>query len=270
MKVREFKNKLENTLRGDLKVLQDKNNDWVVKGFIDIYKNIYTISIDTKVISKIIELMLFPTISKFARSNKLKMVLAEHQNFYPDITFIDERDGTVFAVDVKSTYRVSNTRVNGFTLGAFTGYFRNRSSGKNITMPYSNYTCHLVLGVIYTQQPNKIDEEKIYTIDDLPEIVSVVSDFDYIVQEKYKIANSRPGSGNTKNIGSITEIEKLHNGNGPFAKLGADIFDDYWMYYQTRDMADGGNTPYSNLKQYVAYKKKLPDAKLLNTIDEEL
>ena len=48
------------------------------------------------------------------------------------------------------------------------------------------------------------------------------------------------------------------------------FFDDYWMYYQTRDMADGGNTPYSNLKQYVAYKKKLPDAKLLNTIDEEL
>lgn len=38
MKVQEFKNKLENTLRGDLKVLQDKNNDWVVKGFIDIYK----------------------------------------------------------------------------------------------------------------------------------------------------------------------------------------------------------------------------------------
>ena len=95
MKVREFKNKLENTLRGDLKVLQDKNNDWVVKGFIDIYKNIYTISIDTKVISKIIELMLFPTISKFARSNKLKMVLAEYQNFYLDITFIDERNRTV-------------------------------------------------------------------------------------------------------------------------------------------------------------------------------
>ena len=34
--------------------------DWVVKGFIDTYENIYTISADTKVISKLIELMLFP------------------------------------------------------------------------------------------------------------------------------------------------------------------------------------------------------------------
>ncbi len=30
--------------------------DWIIKGFIDISKNIYTISVDTKVISKIMEL----------------------------------------------------------------------------------------------------------------------------------------------------------------------------------------------------------------------
>lgn len=270
MKVGEFKTKLQEVLESNLKVLQNENKDWVVKGFIDIYKNIYTISIDTKVVSKILELMLFPTIAKFARDNKLKIVLAEHQNFYPDITFIDERDGTVFAVDIKSTYRVSAHRVNGFTLGSFTGYFRNRSSNKNITLPYSNYTCHFVLGIIYTQQSSKVDEDRIYTIDDLPEIISVISDFDYIVQEKYKIANSRPGSGNTKNIGSITDIGKLRNGEGPFSQLGEDVFDDYWMYYQTRDMVRGDSTPYSNLKQYVAYKKKLPSTKLLGSIDEEL
>ena len=40
--------------------LSTDDGDWVVKGFIDIYRNIYTISVDTKVISKIIELMLFP------------------------------------------------------------------------------------------------------------------------------------------------------------------------------------------------------------------
>jgi hypothetical protein len=40
--------------------------DWVVKGFVDVYRNIYTISVDTKVVSKIIELMLFPVISQFA------------------------------------------------------------------------------------------------------------------------------------------------------------------------------------------------------------
>jgi len=43
-------------------VIATEDDKWIVKGFIDVYKNIYTISIDTKVISKIIELMLFPVI----------------------------------------------------------------------------------------------------------------------------------------------------------------------------------------------------------------
>jgi hypothetical protein len=136
MEVVDFKTKLEKALFDNLAVLQDDKKDWVVKGFIDTYKKIYTISIDTKVVSKIIELILFPTISKFAKDNNLKMILAEHQNHYPDITFIDKRDNTKFAVDVKSTYRVNDNKVNGFTLEAFTGYFRNRTSTKNTTLPY--------------------------------------------------------------------------------------------------------------------------------------
>jgi hypothetical protein len=42
--------------------LETNNGDWTVKGFIDIAKNIYTISVDTKVISKILELMIFPAL----------------------------------------------------------------------------------------------------------------------------------------------------------------------------------------------------------------
>ena len=34
--------------------ISTNSGDWVVKGFIDIAKNIYTISVDTKVVSKII------------------------------------------------------------------------------------------------------------------------------------------------------------------------------------------------------------------------
>src|SRR3989337_3536204 len=66
--------------------------DWVVKGFIDIAKNIYTISVDTKVVSKIMELLLFPKISQFAHENGFKMVLCKEQNFYPDITFVDSNN----------------------------------------------------------------------------------------------------------------------------------------------------------------------------------
>ena len=38
--------------------LETKSHDWIVKGFIDVDKNVYTISNDTKVVSKIIEILL--------------------------------------------------------------------------------------------------------------------------------------------------------------------------------------------------------------------
>lgn len=234
-----------------------EDGDWVVKGFIDIAKNIYTISVDTKVVSKIMELLLFPKICQFAEENKYKMVLCKEQNFYPDITFIDSMNNK-FAVDVKSTYRKNGKEVNGMTLGAFTGYFRDRKSKKNITFPYDEYIGHFVLGIIYSRTDQHLDERKVYRIEDLQNITSVVKDFVFFVQEKYKIATDRPGSGNTKNIGSVIKIDELINGRGPFAKLGEDVFDDYWMFYLTKDMAKAvelKDAPYRNLKEYMQYKK---------------
>ena len=231
--------------------------DWIVKGFIDIAKNIYTISIDTKVVSKIMEILLFPRICQFARENKYKMVLSKEQNFYPDLTFIDNANNK-YAVDIKSTYKKDDKKVNGMTLGAFTGYFRNRKSSKNIAFPYDEYAGHFVLGIIYSRTDKNLDERKVYRIDNLQDITSVVKDFTFFIQEKYKIAIDRPGSGNTKNIGSIVKIKELVEGDGPFVKLGEEIFDDYWMYYLTKDMAksvDLKGAPYKNLKEYIEYKK---------------
>lgn len=237
-------------------VLATPAGDWSVKGFIDVAKNIYTISVDTKVVSKIIELMMFPVLQSFARENNYEMRFCSEQNHYPDITFITE-DKQKIALDLKSTYRKNHHMVSGFTLGAFTGYFRHRDSNKNITFPYKNYSKHYILGIMYTQQNECIDENRVYTIDDLEEILSVVKDFDFIVQEKYKIAKDRPGSGNTKNIGSCVKISELKDGLGPFASLGAKIFDDYWINYMTREMARSAKLrkpPYSSLKEYLAYR----------------
>jgi hypothetical protein len=72
-------------------ILTDEG-EWIVKGFIDIFRNVYTISGDTKVVSKLIELMLFPYFVAFAEKYSYKMVLSREQNHYPDITFIDESD----------------------------------------------------------------------------------------------------------------------------------------------------------------------------------
>ena len=238
------------------KTLSTPSGDWSVKGFIDVAKNIYTISADTKVVSKIIELMMFPIIKKFARENNYQMVLSSEQNHYPDVTFITN-DKKRIALDLKSTYRKNHEAVSGFTLGAFTGYFRFRDSRKNVTFPYNQYDRHFILGVIYTQQQDLIDENRVYSIDDLEDILSVVKDFDFVVQEKYKIAKDRPGSGNTKNIGSCVNISELKDGKGPFSNLGTKVFDDYWMNYMTIEMARNAKLkkpPYTNLKEYLKYR----------------
>jgi len=259
-----LKNNLKQKFRKNLLVYIDsfnsivstKNGDWVIKGFIDVAKNIYTISVDTKVISKIMELLLFPKICEFARSYNYKIILTEKQNFYPDVTFIDV-NGNKYALDLKSTYRRSNKRANGMTLGAFTGYFRHRTSTKNITFPYNDYIGHFVLGIIYSRTGENINERIVYGIDDLQSIASVIKDISFFVQEKYKIARDCPGSGNTKNIGSVTSVDKLINGTGHFNELGEDFFNDYWMYYMTMDMARAAelaNPPYRNISEYKKYR----------------
>ncbi len=251
-----FEDKLLSLANDFKKILATDSGDWTVKGFIDIARNIYTISVDTKVISKIIELMMFPVLQKFARENNFEMIFANEQNHYPDVSFISSKKEMI-ALDLKTTYRKNKDVVSGFTLGAFTGYFRYRDSNKNITFPYADYKKHYILGIIYSQQDNDIDENKIYNIDDIENILSVVKDFDFIVQEKYKIAKDRPGSGNTKNIGSCVKISELKSGLGPFARLGSKVFDDYWSNYMTNEMARSAKLkkpPYTNLEEYLKYR----------------
>jgi len=249
MKAQDFQQDLSVHFDQFKRTLATDAGDWVVKGFIDVYKNIYAISVDTKVVSKVIELMLFPVIAQFAAEHGYQMVLSDYQNHYPDVSFITS-DGTKFALDLKSTYRADEGTANGFTLGAFTGYFRQRKSTKNITFPYEQYAAHFVLGVIYGRSAEAaIDERRVYTLDDLQSIVSVVKGFTFLLQEKWRIASDRPGSGNTKNIGSVRDIQTLVEGNGPFARYSRQAFDDYWMNYLTEDMARAidSEIPYRNL-----------------------
>ena len=53
----------------------------------------------------------------------------------------------------------------------------------------------------------------------------------------------------------------LVSGSGPFALLGEEVYDDYWMFYLTRDMAEavGIKRPYMNLKTYLEYKQRGSD-----------
>lgn len=236
------------------------DEQWSIKGFIDVFKNVYTISADTKIISKILEIHLFPKVLEFAHLNGYKIVLAEHQNYYPDVSFVRSDDESVrFAVDFKTTYRNPNKLhlCNGFTLGSHGEYFENRTSTKNIQFPYSSYLGHFCLGIIYDRADiTSLDETKIYAVDDLNLITSVVKNFQFFVTEKWKIASDKSGSGNTANIGSINNIDDIINGRGLFSKLGENWFDDYWMNYKKIIIPDGkgGTKKISTLKEFVTYR----------------
>jgi hypothetical protein len=197
---------------------------------------------DTKVVSKLIELMLFPTFAEFAQRNGFKMILPREQNHYPDLTFIDEQ-GDAFAVDLKTTYRVTPTEANTMTLGAFTGYFRLRTSSKNTTIPYGQYKAHIVFGVLYSRIEEALPEETRFSLDNFETMPSVIHDLAFFAQPKGKIASATPGSGNTKNIGAIKNVESIVNGRGPFSSLGEQMFDLYWMNYMTLDMARAVDLP---------------------------
>lgn len=265
----EFYSLLSAEINSYKQLLETDNEEWIIKGFIDVDKTIYTISQDTKVVSKIIEIILIPKLKSFAERNGLILELPDAQNYYPDLTFKDNQDGSLFAVDFKTTYYevkmrngVEEKKINGMTLGAFSGYFRNRESTKNIQHPYNQYKSHLVLGIVYRQTDEIDDEFKTFSLEDLSRIRSVIKSFMFFLQPKYKIAIDHPGSGNTKNIGGVADLDKLVNGEGPFVTTFGEraegVFDDYWINYRTAAEAnqEGLDHPnYSDLESYLTYKR---------------
>ena len=315
-----IKKELNDELANFKKAISLREGEWSIKGFIDVHENIYTMVSDTKVISKILEIAIFPQLLKFSQNNGYEIEcyeieLAHYQNYYPDITLIDINNGNKYAIDLKTTYRRSPEKINGMTLGAFTGYFRDRDSTKNISYPYKDYKEHFILGVIYTRgsfakvlellnahdvqfterlydlitiyltNPTlenwerlsiktpeiknlkadldclRTPENTIYSIENLHEIESVITDFTFFFVEKWRIAKTSPGSGNTKNIGSIDGINNLLDGKGSFANIknGKKVFNDYWIHYETADMArkNGRSKPlFRNLEEYYVWRSR--------------
>jgi hypothetical protein len=255
----------------------DADNQWIIKGFIDVFENIYTISTDTKIISKILEIQLFSKFLEFAKENDFELILAEKQNWYPDISFVSKQNPEIkFAIDLKTTYRLEENPAfcNGFTLGSHGEYFINRNSTKNIQCPYNQYLGHFCLGILYARKSlTFLEEAKVYKQKDLLKIPSVIGDFEFFAQEKWRIASDKSGSGNTANIGSITYIEDILQGNGVFSKLGEEWFDEYWKNYgkitiqKKRQVKDINHqiieveesSKITDLKTYLLFKGKSED-----------
>ncbi len=251
-KLKEFANSLSTQIA--------LNDEWTIRGFIDVFKNVYTISSDTKIVSKILELHLFPSFLSFAQDIGYEIELATHQNWYPDLTFIKQDNPDIkFAVDLKTTYRDEKHPgfCNGFTLGSHGEYFVNRTSTKNIQYPYNEYSGHFCLGIIYTRSEiDKFEEMKTYTVDEVEKIPAVIRNFTFFAEEKWRMASDKGGSGNTANIGSVQRIDDILSGNGVFAKAGEALFDDYWANYGKMEIPtlEGGHKKLSSFSEYLNYR----------------
>lgn len=256
----EFSESLSAFVEGLEDHISTRDGQWTVKGFIDTFRNIYTISSDTKIVSKILEIHLFPQILHFAEQAGYIIVPADHQNYYPDISFVSAQDSSIkFAVDFKTTYRLPGNSdfCNGFTLGSHGKYFTDRESTKNIQFPYKEYSGHFCLGIIYNRNTDfENDETRMYQLGELHSIASVIKDFSFFVTEKWRIASDKGGSGNTANIGSIKKISDMIAGRGMFSRLGEEWFDDYWMNYGqiTIPNGRGGTKKITTLLDFVEYR----------------
>ncbi len=263
-----FLNQLQSFARKLHNYVSTQDNQWIIKGFIDIFKNIYTITGDTKIVSKVMEIHLFPEFLKFADEHGYEMIFADKQNWYPDITFISKDNERIkFAVDLKTTYITKYKEgipyeCNGFTLGSHGIYFIDRQSRKNIQFPYSEYLGHYVLGILYERNNvTKVDETRKYKLKELKDIPSVIKNFIFFAHEKWRIASDKSGSGNTANIGSVRKVEELLEGNGIFWQYfgedGEKWFDEYWMNYgriTIKNSKTGKTKRMTSLKEFLIFK----------------
>src|SRR3989344_3091717 len=84
---------------------------WDILGIIDEKQNIFPMTSDTKVLSKVFEMKITPDFRRIAsklsvKGNECNLFLAKEQNQYPDITLSGGILGKEkIALDIKSAYR---------------------------------------------------------------------------------------------------------------------------------------------------------------------
>jgi hypothetical protein len=197
---------------------------WEVVGLLLEDQSVIDVPSDSRAISAIFEQLVVERIKPIAQ--RYRCVLEEGGGReYPDITLRDipEFKGKI-AIDVKTSRKKSANTIGGFTIGTYLGYFRTPDKKVGtIRYPYGDYGQHWIIGLCYEFETY---EEK---IGDLVEEKFRITDIDVIVQEKWRIASRRTGSGTTKHMRSITNIGDLKAGRGDFSSQ--EEFLEYWRSY---------------------------------------
>ena len=214
-----------------LNFLAGLENGYGVCGIIDRRGRIYPLGSDTKVLSTIFENIARQAVASYALQEGLTLIEPGKQNYYPDFTLANgDDDPYKIAVDVKTTYRDERDRPFGFTLGSYTSFLRGDGT-KNIVFPYPQYAEHWIIGFVYRRtEVDPIAVSRVYTPAIRDAIPVPFTDVEVFMQEKWRIAGDKAGSGNTTNIGSINgTLIDFQQGNGVFQSESE--FLAYWRGY---------------------------------------
>lgn len=239
-----------------------------VYGILDANDMLHTLGTDSKIIGRVFEMITEPVLARIAERHNLKLKTPKSQTVYPDFILMkNDESKDKIAIDVKSTYVVNDTSKIQFTLGSFGSYMRNNT--KNIEYEYTDYAKHYVIGFVYKRN-GKAQESRVYNLSERKNITPPYQDVRFFIQEKYKIAGDKTGSGNTENIGSILSNNFLDfkEGRGPFSTLGEDVFDVYWKYYPKYRATE---KPYINLNEFISWisKQNINEINLLHPYNRQ-
>lgn len=235
-------------------------------GILDSDNKIHTLGTDSKIIGRIFEMFAQPVLEKIAERHGMILTTPESQTVYPDFIMMSSKSSKdKIAIDIKTTYIDSDQSTIKFTLGSYGSYMRNNT--KNIEYKYTDYVKHYVIGFIYKRN-GQAQESQVFDYSEREKIVFPFYDVKYFIQEKYKIAGDKPGSGNTENIGSFLtkNYSELKWGEGPFSELGVDAFDIYWKYYPKYRSTDKAYTSLTEFAEWFP-KQEPTEIELLHTYD---
>lgn len=249
--MKKYTDKIITTINKHLPTNEDA---WLLLGFVNKEKTIYTFGNDSKIIGRLFEVLVKDALEAAAADLNYTLREAEKQTVYPDFYF-EKEGGKKIAIDIKTTYRKTETSKYRFTGGSFTSFMRNGT--KNIHGEYSDYVAHYILGIVYTREEHPTTGT--VNIDDLNTIIPAYKNVEFFVQEKFRICGDSKGSGNTDNIGTISSnrLDPFIYGAGPFSYLGKDTFHDYWTHYpKYKDGDETKKSLYTNLPGYIEWIKK--------------
>jgi hypothetical protein len=197
---------------------------WNAKGILLDDDSLIPIPPNSTCITAIIEQQALKVLQGWCAEVGITMTPARNTREYPDSTIeggpLRER---LVALDVKTTRRTNDRRVSGFTIGSYAGYFQHPDRQMpGCRIPYGQFSEHWIVGFIYTW-------------DDERRSLDMVSDLELIVAEKWRIASRSTGTGTTKHIRSVQEINRLRREDGEFSRN--EEFEDYWREYGRRKAA---------------------------------